>query len=137
MLLLDVNVLLALAWRNHEFHNAAVARMEQAPERWATCAITELGFVRISSTRAMCDPPRSPREAAGLLAVMVADAHHVFLETLSSVSALTSWQKIVGHKQITDAYLIHVAHSANAKLLTFDTRLAHLGPKGAVEIIRF
>jgi toxin-antitoxin system PIN domain toxin len=135
LLLLDVNVLLALAWPNHQFHKAAVKRMERSGEKWATCAITELGFVRISSNPVMCNPPKSPREAAGLLTLMVADAHHVFLDALSPVSDLNSWPKIVGYRQVTDAYLIHVAHSAMAKLLTFDIRLAHLGPKGAVEVI--
>jgi predicted nucleic acid-binding protein len=110
--------------------------MERSEEQWATCAITELGFVRISSTPAMCNPPRSPREAAALLALMLADPHHVFLDALGPVSDLNSWPRIVGYRQVTDAYLIHVAHSAMAKLLTFDTRLTHLGPKGAVEVIR-
>ena len=41
-LLLDVNVLLALAWPNHQFHVAAIERLERKKERWATCALTQL-----------------------------------------------------------------------------------------------
>jgi len=49
-LLLDVNALLALAWPNHQFHDAVVERLERQPASlWATCALTQLGFVRLSS----------------------------------------------------------------------------------------
>ena len=126
MVLLDVNVLIALAWSNHQFHGLAVKRMNRAGEHWATCAITQLGFIRISSMQAMSDPPYSATEAAELLALMVADKRHVFLPSLGPASGLEFWPKVVGHRQVTDAYLIHVAHSAKAKLLTFDTRLRYL-----------
>jgi hypothetical protein len=46
----------------------------------------------------------APLPSSGL---MVADAHHVFLDALGPVSALNAWPKIVGHQQVTDAYLIH------------------------------
>ena len=46
--LLDVNALVALGFINHEFHNrvAVWLRKQQAPQL-ATCAITELGFLRV------------------------------------------------------------------------------------------
>ena len=46
--LLDVNALVALGLRNHEFHNrvARWLKAEQFPPV-ATCSITELGFVRV------------------------------------------------------------------------------------------
>ena len=55
-LLLDVNTLLALAWPNHQFHRPVVARLDQRPPpRWATCALTQLGFVRLSSNPAIVE----------------------------------------------------------------------------------
>jgi hypothetical protein len=39
--LLDTNVLLALAWPSHEFHEAAHSWWTHSRKRWATCALTE------------------------------------------------------------------------------------------------
>ena len=51
----DVNVLIALAWPNHVHHHPArPARSWFAANRstgWATCPLTEAGFVRISCNR--------------------------------------------------------------------------------------
>jgi uncharacterized protein len=47
--LLDVNVLLSLAWSNHLHHQAAhdwFARNASAD--WATCLFTQVGFLRLS-----------------------------------------------------------------------------------------
>jgi predicted nucleic acid-binding protein len=35
----DVNVLLALAWGNHEFHRIATAYFEKHEGVWHTCAV--------------------------------------------------------------------------------------------------
>jgi predicted nucleic acid-binding protein len=53
LLLLDVNVLLALAWPNHQFHAAALRELQPRRGRWATCALTQLGFIRLSSNPAL------------------------------------------------------------------------------------
>ena len=63
-LLLDVNALLALAWPNHQFHRAVVARLDTRPSpRWATCALTQLGFVRLSSNPAVVEMRQTPARA--------------------------------------------------------------------------
>ncbi|MCC6764048.1 MAG: hypothetical protein IT293_05225 [Deltaproteobacteria bacterium] len=50
--LLDTNVLLALAWPNHQHHSAAHGWFAaRAKKGWATCAFTQLGFIRLSSRR--------------------------------------------------------------------------------------
>ncbi len=59
LLLLDVNVLLALAWPNHQFHAAAIAALSSRA-RWATCALTQLGFIRLSSNPAAIATAKSP-----------------------------------------------------------------------------
>ena len=76
MLLLDLNFLLALAWPNHQFHAAAVARLQKTKESWATCALTQLGFIRLSSNVAVVGVPKSPADAAALLALLVQDPRH-------------------------------------------------------------
>ena len=128
-LLLDVNVLLAVAWPNHQFHAAAVRRLEQSPARWATCALTELGFVRLSSNPAVVGVPKSPAQAAALLAGLVKDSRHLYLESLPSPATkpfLQAFDRILGSKQVTDAYLLSLAEQKDAKLVTFDSRLQPL-----------
>ncbi len=126
LLLLDVNVLLAIAWPNHQFHVAAKRRLEPARQRWATCALTQLGFIRLSSNPAAVITAKTPAEAARLLAVMVRDPLHVYLKSLhapSEESCIRMFENILGSQQVTDAYLLSLARQHKARLLTFDARL--------------
>jgi uncharacterized protein len=126
LLLLDVNVLLALAWPNHQFHAAASQRLESSREHWATCALTQLGFIRLSSNPAAVATAKTPAEAARLLSLMVRDPLHVYLKSLRAPSdgpSIRVFERILGSKQVTDAYLISLARQHKAKLVTFDARL--------------
>jgi uncharacterized protein len=125
LLLLDVNVLLALAWPNHQFHTAAVAALS-SQNRWATCALTQLGFIRLSSNPAAIPTAKSPQEAAGLLAQLVADSQHLYLDSLPAPTSQDwrdTFRKVLGHQQVTDAYLLRLAAANKAVLVTFDRRL--------------
>ena len=129
MLLLDLNFLLALAWPNHQFHAAAVGRLQKSKESWATCALTQLGFIRLSANVAVVGVTKSPADAAALLALLVQDPRHRYLESLPSPASepfIEGFQRILGSKQVTDAYLVSLAKHHHATLLTFDTRLAAL-----------
>src|ERR1041384_4438759 len=86
MLLLDVNILLALAiaWPNHQHHSAALRTVERNRDGWATCALTELGFIRSSSNPAAVVHAKTPAEAASLLAGMTAGSLHRYLDSLPS-----------------------------------------------------
>lgn len=139
LLLLDVNVLVALAWPNHQFHRAATATLERTQARWATCCLTELGFIRLSSDPRIVGKPVSPMEAAVLLKAMVSDARHVFLEKLGSPTHpffLSGFEKILGSKQVTDVYLLSLAAQYQARFLTFDTRLGAMkSPYRNIEVL--
>jgi len=129
LLLLDVNVLVALAWPNHQFHAAATHRLESGRDRWATCALTQLGFIRLSSNPAAVPAAKTPAEAAALLAAMVKDPSHVYLKSLSAPcdeESIQVFERILGYKQVTDAYLLRLARQHGAKLATFDTKLQAL-----------
>ena len=82
LLLLDVNVLIGLAWPNHQFHAIAVRTLASSTDRWATCALTQLGFIRLSSNPVVSPAAKSPSEAAALLEAMTGDSLHVYLESL-------------------------------------------------------
>jgi len=124
-LLLDVNTLLALAWPNHQFHRTVVARLDQRPApRWATCALTQLGFARLSSNPVIVEVEQTPRQALGVLAKLVADRGHRYFESLPALLDVASYfQSLLGHQQVTDAYLLALAVSHDAVLLTLDRRL--------------
>jgi hypothetical protein len=134
--LLDVNVLLALAWPNHQFHAAAVRALGASRRQWATCALTQLGFLRLSSNPAAISGAKSPAECAALLATMVSDPLHVYLDRLPSVTDGMVFRGLLGHNQITDAYLLHLARRHDAVFLTFDRRLLSLAAAGQrVEVL--
>ncbi len=139
LLLLDINVLVALAWPNHQFHVPATERLEATSDRWATCALTQLGFIRLSSNPAAVAPAKSPAEAASLLAAMVRDPLHTYLESLPSPvdpESLAMFQKTLGTNQVTDAYLLRLARRHSAVFVTFDRRLKVLaGSEARTEIL--
>jgi toxin-antitoxin system PIN domain toxin len=139
LLLLDVNVLLAIAWPNHQFHAAAIAALS-SNTRWATCALTQLGFIRLSSNPAAVTSPRSPHDAAGLLARLVSDSLHVYLDALPA-PASEDWRDafavLLGHRQVTDAYLLRLAAANDGVLVTFDRRLESVARgKARVTVVR-
>lgn len=135
--LLDTNVLLALAWPNHQ-HHAAVHRWfaKESKSGWATCAFTQLGFIRLSANPAYTSSSVSPREAASLLQRLVAHPRHVYWES-PPASSPEIYQHALGHQQVNDAWLITVAVHAGGHLVTLDTRLSvHEFRRGLVQVIR-
>ena len=133
--LLDANVLLALAWPNHPFHQRAIARLvERGRSRWATCLLTQAAFVRLSSNPTVIPGAKSPAEAGYLLGELTDDPDHVFLEAKSR--RLAGLQELLarchGHNQVNDTFLIWLASSQGASVLTFDVSLRHLAPKPEV-----
>lgn len=129
--LLDVNVLVALAWPNHVHHRLARAWFEKNHDRgWATCSITENGFVRISSNPNVVDEARTPTEAVLLLRRLVRVQGHQFWSDDVSLAALADEhvERIRSHRQVTDAHLLALAGRHGGRLATFDRRLAGLLP---------
>src|SRR5258708_35017852 len=122
----EVKVLVGLAWPNHQFHAAAVRAMQTRRSRWATCALTQLGFLRLSSNPAAIPGAKSPAECAALLEAMVSDPLHVYFDRLPSATGSMIFRGLLGHNQVTDAYLLHLARGHHAVFMTFDRRLLSL-----------
>ena len=115
-----------------------VARLDKRPSpRWATCALTQLGFVRLSSNPAIVEVRQTPGQALGVLAKLVADQEHSYLESLPALPDVERYfRRLLGHQQVTDAYLLALAVSNDAVLLTLDRRLVPPEPARAhVEVI--
>jgi predicted nucleic acid-binding protein len=91
--------------------------------------LTQLGFIRLSSNPAAIATAKSPGEAARLLARLVADPFHIYLDSLPAPASV-DWQEafatLLGHQQVTDAYLLKLAAVNDAVLVTFDRRLESL-----------
>jgi toxin-antitoxin system PIN domain toxin len=132
----DINVLLALAWPNHQHHSQAQAWSGgNASEGWATCALTELGFIRLSSNPAFSSNAESARNAANLLSAWTRHEAHLFLHSPPAADP-SIYGSVLGHKQVNDAWLAEVARKNNGCLVTLDRRAAaHAGEDGLVEVI--
>ena len=130
--LLDLNLLLALAWPSHVHHDPAHAWFErEASPGWATCPLTQLGFVRLSSNPAFTSDAVSPTEAVSLLQDITAmDGHEFWSDDVDCVSAaFPSGIQITGHRQVTDAYLLSLARARTGCLATLDRRISRLLPR--------
>ena len=120
--LLDTNLLLALAWPNHEFHGSAHRWWKQSSKKWATCVLTELAFIRLSSNPAFTSEAVTPYEAAMLLQRLFTLYEHEFWDRLPHLEA-REFRDLTGHKQLNDFYLARLAILHRAKLATFDSRV--------------
>ncbi|MCE2475703.1 MAG: PIN domain-containing protein [Alphaproteobacteria bacterium] len=130
--LLDVNVLIALAWPNHVHHDAARSWfVGQRTSGWATCALTEAGFVRVSCNPAVVGHTVPPADAVGLLRRLRHLETHAFWPLDRSVVELPAaiLPRLQGYRQITDAVLLAAAIRHGGTLATFDSGFVHLVPK--------
>lgn len=128
--LLDVNALVALGLAHHEFHDRVAAWVRTAPRpTLATCAITELGFVRVLA-QAPAYGLTVAQARALLLAMKKAKVFEfAFLPDDHDISQLPAWVK--APKQITDGHLVKLAAAYEASLATLDERIpgAYLVPE--------
>lgn len=130
--LLDVNVLIALTWPTHVHHSAARRWFDtKASAGWATCPITQLGFVRVSSNPKIIRDAVSPREAVAMLTQLVTLTGHQFWPDSISIAEKGPFAALsfVGHRQVTDAYLLSLAQQEEGKLVTLDRGIVELIPR--------
>ena len=121
--LLDTNALMALAWENHERH-AAVTRWLRGVKTFATCPITQGGFVRISSNPAL-GYANNPAQAFRSLDSIISDERHSFWSDDISFGGAEVRRELIGsHTQVTDKYLAALAFRHKGSLATFDEGLA-------------
>jgi uncharacterized protein len=125
--LLDINFLIALLDPDHVFHERAhVWWAANAGEGWASCPLTENGVVRI-----MCHHGYSqrihllPSELIGLLERFGENSDHEFWPDELSLRDKSHFaaDRIHGSRQVTDIYLLGLAASHAARLVSFDTSI--------------
>jgi len=102
---------------------------------WATCPVTESGFVRVSANRRALPAAIGVEAARGVLAALRAVAGHRFLTDDVSL-ADPDVPRFHGHRQVTDVHLLVLARRNGLPLVTFDTGLAALAEGRDVELLR-
>jgi len=136
--LLDANVLIALAWPEHDFHERAgrwFARHSQSG--WATCPFTQAALVRVLSNPAFSANALTPDGALGVLeSNLNLPGHRFWPDSISFPDVLkNTGLRLTGHQQIADAYLVGLAIHHRGRLASFDKGIAAWGTAAAVELI--
>ena len=141
--LLDVNVLLAIVWSSH-IHSSIARRWLAANKgtSWATCPLTEAGFVRLTAQPQIIGSRVSVLEAISALDTIRTFPGHTFWPRLSSLTELLPEirERLAGHRQVTDALLLDLAIRQEGRLVTLDRSVGTLlaadsSARAALEII--
>jgi len=141
--LLDVNVLIALMWPAHQSHSQVEDWFSRhASQGWATCPFTQAAFVRLLSNPAFSRDAVTPHEAITLLSANLKHRYHRYWDDeISFAEAVKEFEgRLVGHRQVTDAYLLGLAIHKKGKFATLDRSVQALLPQDSphrhrVEII--
>lgn len=131
--LLDVNVLLALFDRDHVDHTTAREWLSEEIEHgWASCALTQNGFVRIIS-QPRYPSPISASEAVDRLRRATGTEYHECWPC--SISLLEDRRvdptHVHGPLQVTDVYLLALAVEHGGRFVTFDRSVPLTAARGA------
>jgi toxin-antitoxin system PIN domain toxin len=122
--LLDINVLLALTDPMHVHHDIAHQWFAQTGRHmWATCPLTENGFVRIASHPTYPNRPGNANLVLAMLHQFCDLEGHQFWTDDISLRHLLLADVVFTHQQITDLYLLGLAVHRHGKLATLDHRI--------------
>ena len=120
--LIDSNLLISIAVDDHQHHATAARWFADQSGPVATCPITQGALVR----HIVRTGPGMDSALAFLRALDERDGHRFWPDELSYTDVAS--RGVVGHRQVTDAYLAQLARHHEARLATFDRGLAALHP---------
>ena len=126
--LLDVNLLIALAMPGHEFHESAHKWFRKDPQRrWATCPLTQAGFLRVAS-RSLGGTRDHLNMAIELLEINSLSSNHEYWPVDVDLRDLDLAQRqhLIGPNQVADLQLLSLAHRRRGQLATFDKGIREL-----------
>ena len=127
--LLDANVLIAVTSSSHIHYEAADAWLTSSEEDFATCPITQGSLLRFALREG-----KTARTAQALLLEVATNPRHVFWPDTVHYQDVRL-DGVLGHAQVTDAYLAELARVHGGRLATFDRGLAASFPD-QVDLIR-
>ncbi|GAB3568840.1 type II toxin-antitoxin system ribonuclease VapC29 [Amycolatopsis endophytica] len=120
--LLDANVLIALVVADHVHHHSAEAWFTASDDVFATCPMTEGSLLRLLLRQGQT----ADNALATLAGVRENERHSYWPDSISYTDVPMGG--VLGHRQVTDAYLAHLARTNGGRLATFDQGLAKLHP---------
>ena len=122
--LADVNFLLFLADSNSPYHAAAKSFFQRASGHgWATCPLTENGFIRILGNPQFPGSPGNTRAARMILQQWKSTPGYQFWADDLSLCDSSLFPDLPSAKNLTDCYLLALAVKHGGKLATFDNRI--------------
>lgn len=123
--LFDVNVLIALLDAAHIGHRRAHRWLSEHGEAgWATCPITQNGCIRVMSRPAYPGALAAALVAGRLAEAARHDSHRFWADDISLLDPGTiTWSRVLGHRQVTDHYLLALAVRHQGRFVTFDRRV--------------
>jgi toxin-antitoxin system PIN domain toxin len=120
--LLDVNMLVALAWDDHANHQAAQRWFtDNARLGFATCNVTQSGFLRVSYK--LYSKRFSTAQILSLLDGLTANPDHSFWQDGPLDTLRSEWGAIREHNDVTDFNLCLIAERNRGQLATFDRKI--------------
>ncbi len=124
-----MNVLIALLEPGHAFFKKAQEWFKSSgKEDWGVCPLTEIGFVRITTNPIFTSGPRTQEQAKSALVELATRPGYRYWPLADSWNTLTApfADRIFGHQQVTDAYLLGLAIKEDGVLVTFDRGLKYM-----------
>jgi toxin-antitoxin system PIN domain toxin len=118
--LLDSSVAIALLTDEHEHFDASRRWFRALSDRYATCPMTQGAVVRYALRRG-----RSATGAMQSLNSLISNDRHDFWPDDVEFPAVRL-AGVVGHSQVTDAYLAELARKRSGRVATLDQGMASL-----------
>ena len=127
----DINTLIAAAWPNHIHHGLARSWItHETVGGWATCPMTQAGFIRISMNPKVVGSAVDFATAAAVLRRYTEDEHHCLWHGEATPTEWPEWLafRVQGYRQVTDATLLATAISNDGFLVSLDAGILTLLP---------
>lgn len=117
-ILLDGNVLIALLNSDHVHHRTARRWLVDLQVNFATCPVTEGALARFAFRGG-----RTAEDVEQLLGLLAQHPRREFWPDSLPYDGV-AFKGVIGHRQVTDAYLAQLARANSGRLATFDNGLA-------------
>jgi hypothetical protein len=125
--LLDLNVLIALTSTEHDHYRRAMEWFDSGGCRdWGLCPFTEAGFIRVTTNPKVGS--YTVEQATNVLIELAKYSGYRFWPVSEGWATITApfRERVFGHQQITDAYLLGLAVKENGVLVTMDKTIKYL-----------
>jgi len=117
---------MALTQPEHRYFETATEWFNTPGLDWGLCAFSEAGFLRLSANPNV--GKLTVEDATAMLAALVKRPGYRFWPITADWASLAHpfSERVVGHQQITDAYLLGLAVKENAVLVTTDKAMRYM-----------